>query len=104
MKKILALGVAVLAISLGLTACGGETGGTLKLVNDEKERYAFTIRFDGVTQTVNDGATGIDPGQTIQAYSDEDTTYVVYSYSTLLCKGTLSGGETVTKYFSKLPE
>jgi hypothetical protein len=102
-KKIFALGIVVLAISLGFTACG-EKGGTLKLVNDEDTRWAFSIRFDGKEQRVNDGATGIDPGQTIQAHSDEDTSYVVYSGNTLLCKGSLSGGDTVTKYFSKLPE
>ena len=103
MKKMLALGIVVLAISLGFTACGLK-GGTLKLVNDESERYAFTIRFDGVTQKVNNGAVTIDPGQTIQAHSDEDTPFVVYSGANLLCKGTLSGGQTITKYFSKLPE
>jgi len=103
MKKMLTLGIVVLAISLAVTACG-QKGGTLELVNDTDTRWAFSIRFDGKEQRVNDGATGIDPGQTIKAHSDEDTTFVVYSGSYLQCKGSLSGGDTVTKYFSKLPE
>jgi hypothetical protein len=99
MKKIFALGIVVLAISLGLSACG-EKGGTVKLKNDTTTRYAFTIRFDGVTQRVKDGITALDPGQSCQAVSDTDTTFVVYSGTTLLKSGDLSGGKTVEIKFS----
>ena len=102
MKKIFALGIVVLAISLVFTACS-EKGGTLKLVNDEASPYNFRILFDGKDVRVNDGATVIQPSQTIQAHSDVDTSYVVYSGSAVLWTGTLSGGETVVKKFSTLP-
>jgi len=101
MKKMFVLGIAVLAISLGLTACG-QKGGYVKLINDETTAYNFRILFDGKEQRVNDGASVIQPSQTIQAYSDVDTSYTVYSGPNLLWNGQLSGGETKEHKFSSL--
>jgi hypothetical protein len=109
MKKIFVLGIVVLAISLGFTACG-QKGGTLKLVNDTDAIRYFKVRFDGKDVKINNGAYQIDPSQTVKAVSDEDTSYAVYpvSYSGFLTEGTkalwngtLSGGETVELKYSQ---
>ena len=111
MKRMFLFGIAVLAISFGLTACG-EKGGTIKLINDTLDKHWFEIRFDGNYVRVNDGQDVIYPSQTIQAVSDDDTSYAVYIGDTtgflywngrLLSTGQLSGGNTIELRFSNFP-
>lgn len=108
MKKMIVLGIVVLAISLGITACG-KKGGTLELINDTDSLKYFKVRFDGKDVMIKDGAYEIDPSQTIRAVSDEDTSYAVYPVSssgyltagsTPLWSGTLSGGEVIQLRYS----
>jgi len=101
MKKIFGLLIVFMTISLGFTACD-QKGGTVRLINDTNYRIAFQIKFSGVTQMVDSakvpgGKTILEPSDSVQAVSDEDTNYAVYggSNSALLKTGTLSGGETV---------
>ncbi|MDR2952771.1 MAG: lipoprotein [Treponema sp.] len=103
MKKMFILGIVAIAISLGLASCG-QKGGTLRLENDTLTSYYFRILFDGEEQRVKNGKTRIEVQETIQAVSDKDTKYAVYVDGTICWTGSLSGGDTVTKYFSKLPE
>jgi len=101
MKKIFVVGIVVLAICLGFTACS-EVGGTIKITNDLKEAYFIRILFDGNQVTFNDGQSSIQPSQTITVASDVDTSYVIYSGSYRLWDGQLKGGETIVYKFSDL--
>jgi len=110
MKKLVVLVIVVLAISLGLTACAA-VGGDLKLVNDTDTVRNFSIYFDGVRKTVNDGQTTIMPGQKINAHSDENTSYAVFiskyyigDGAKVSWSGSLSGGETVELKISALQQ
>ena len=107
MKKIFVVGIVVLAFCLGLSACA-EKGGTLKLVNDTDAVVYFKIYFGNKAITINDGENKIMVDFSVKAVSDEDTTYNVFQTtsggdvgSKPIFKGKLSGGETVTEYFSK---
>jgi hypothetical protein len=76
-------------------------GGTVTIINDPEYRTYFEIRFDDEVVSVNEGATHIEPNQTVQAVSSSDTTYAVYigssSYWDAAKKsGDLSGGETIS--------
>jgi len=103
MKKMFLLGIVVIAISVGFTACDqNQKGGTLKLINDTQSPYSFNILFDGNPVRVNDGQTQIQPSQTIQAVSDVNTSYVVYRGGVVAWTGQLSGGETKEHKFSSL--
>jgi hypothetical protein len=102
MKKLLS-GIIVLIICLGFTACDVlvSKGGTVKIKNDTAYRTYFEIRFKGVVQRVSNGAYYIDPGMTVQAVSEVDTTYAVYLGSSSIYVpsvkyGDLVGGETIS--------
>jgi len=108
MKKIFVLGIVVLAICFGFTACE-EKGGDLVIINDTDTVRNFRILFNGSLKTVNDGQTQIYPSQKINAHSDEDTTYAVFVSAYYIgdgakasWSGSLAKGETVTLKISSL--
>jgi len=110
MKKMIVLGIVVLVISLGFTACGKE-GGDLEIINDTEYVRNFKILLNGDSVRVNNGQTQIMPSQKVNAHSDEDTSYAVFISTGYITDGTkvswsgsLSGGETVRLKISELKE
>jgi len=102
MKKMFALGIVVLAISLGFAACAPK-GGTIELKNNTMSSQSFSVYFGSEYCQVNDGQTSLQPSATVKAVTDEDTSYAVYNssraYGSAKWTGTISGGETIRLTF-----
>ena len=108
MKKMIVLGIVVMVISLGFTACGSK-GGDLQIINDTTIVRNFKIYFNGEQMMVNNGQYQIMPSQKVNAHSDDDTTYAVFISTGYIGDGTkvswtgdLKGGDTVQLKISEL--